>query len=154
MDKYFEEKMEIAVNSYLTTNYQPVGTTMRERTLGINSFKDGYKIGNDDVISEIDKYVKLVEEKEKDYQNSLDELKTKYDELIELQKKQYEESLEKQKSDYDNELEEEKNILIKNDNKELLELCKNYIIPSPITWGFTQKSKAELLEKIEIALKK
>ena len=121
MENHFEDKKHAAAEKHAKTNYQPVGTTIREKTLGANSFKQGYDLGHEHLKEELDNLKDDVDKQSLELATALEEQKKKYEELIEMQKMSYE---------------------------EVLKECKVFITPAPFPWGYTAEMKATLLENI------
>lgn len=122
MDKHFEDKRDSAADMHAKTNFQPVGTTIRERTMGTNSFKQGYEFGHEDLKTELDNLKENVHNQSLELATALEEQRKKYEELIEQQKTSYE---------------------------DVLKECKVFITPAPCPWGYSVEMKAELLNNID-----
>lgn len=122
MDNHFEDKKHTAAERHAKTNYQPVGTTIREKTMGTTSFKQGYELGHEHLKEELENLRQDVDKQSVELATALDEQKKKYEELFETQKASYE---------------------------EVLKECKVFITPAPCPWGYSVEMKAELLNNID-----
>lgn len=122
MNNHFEDKKHTAAEKHGQTNYQSVGTTIRERTMGTNSFKGGYELGHDHLKEELDNLKDDVNKQSLELATALEDQKKKYEEVIELLKKNYE---------------------------EVLNECKVFITPAPCPWGYSIDMKTELLNNID-----